>query len=139
MNINTGREPFNQIAEVLVQGLKQTSVSAKIEAKSSLDYNRPDCFDSISVYEITGENGKKIVGSAQKVLKSAIIQQGSIQIPEISGEFGRSFLDQLIVNISEAFQLLGPFQDYQLRDEDLSACHRLSENRYQSREWNARK
>ncbi len=73
------------VARALQQGLQALGVPAEIDEKDPRSAFRPEnfvkspvpCFTSTSHYEITVE-GRKILGSAQKRLKRAFLQHGSI-------------------------------------------------------------
>jgi lipoyl(octanoyl) transferase len=77
---------YKVIAEGLLEGLRNLSISAEIVSRASRHAhlvetraNGPSCFSSPSWYEIV-VNGKKIIGSAQRRLSVAFLQHGSILI-----------------------------------------------------------
>ncbi len=70
------------ISQALVEGLRILGVKARLE-RGKREGDRPlrgkPCFASVSRYEIEA-GGRKLVGSAQRRLKKAILQHGSIPL-----------------------------------------------------------
>lgn len=79
-----GRRPdqiYHQICNCLIEGLKALGIDASFERGHSglgLRMKLP-CFASTSRYEITWK-GKKLIGSAQRIGRKALLQHGSIPI-----------------------------------------------------------
>ncbi len=71
------------ISKALVNGLQRYGISAEIERNKPGNNSREDnvlkCFESTARFEIKN-NGKKIVGSAQRRTSNAILQHGSIAL-----------------------------------------------------------
>lgn len=81
-------ESYRIISAGFVQGLKLLGINAQLERpkietrnqKSAINNPKsasPLCFASTSRYEVT-VNGKKLIGSAQRRIQNAMLQQGSI-------------------------------------------------------------
>lgn len=69
---------YRVIAEAILEGLLQFSIRGEISTiKDKKSPKSPLCFSSPSWYEILID-GKKLVGSAQRVLVDAFLQHGSI-------------------------------------------------------------
>ncbi len=97
------------ISEILVEALKQLGVRAKIfgSKKRSRDVQSQAllCFAEPAEYEIVS-HGQKIVGSAQKRGKRAMLQQGTICLngfgfAELSGALSRAFGNRLCYNMPD--------------------------------------
>lgn len=77
---------YKVIAEGLIAGLRVLGISAEMVSRScryaalvKRHAKEPSCFSSPSWYEIL-VNGKKIIGSAQRRIRGAFLQHGSILI-----------------------------------------------------------
>jgi len=70
---------YYRINTAIAYGLNKLGVECSVNegAPNGAGIKNPSCFSSTSKYEIT-HNGKKLVGSAQRRLKGAFLQQGSI-------------------------------------------------------------
>lgn len=70
---------YRIINTCLLEALKEAGINAEMHASCARPYShkRSSCFHSPSKYEIIVDN-KKLVGSAQKRLRNAFIQHGSI-------------------------------------------------------------
>jgi len=76
---------YKKISEAILLGLKSLNINAEIAPRTPRPASRSSlCFDLPAEYEIV-VGGKKIVGSAQKRGKKALLQQGSICIEEYLG------------------------------------------------------
>ena len=74
-------DAYQRISECLVEGLGVLGAGLSIErgrTRASLEGARP-CFASTSRYEVTHE-GRKVVGSAQRVGRRSLLQHGSIPV-----------------------------------------------------------
>ena len=76
-------ETYRVIGEILQQGLRrvglETTMEKRASGSSSTDGVPPACFVSTSRYELTWR-GRKLVGSAQRVLRRSFLQHGSIPL-----------------------------------------------------------
>lgn len=74
-------ESYRRISQALLAGLNTLGVQSNAERK---DRNNspigPVCFETPSHYEITTEDGRKLVGSAQVRRKNGVLQHGSLPI-----------------------------------------------------------
>jgi lipoate-protein ligase A len=75
---------YNRIGTCFVRGLKALGIEAGLyplrrDGKSTPNGHNPLCFSSPSWYEVLIDN-KKLIGSAQRRLKSSFLQQGSLLI-----------------------------------------------------------
>jgi lipoate-protein ligase A len=82
---------YKKISEAIVHGLKALGIDAEItsnlkpQTSKQIPISKTQlCFSYPAEYEIVAD-GKKIVGSAQKRGKKALLQQGSICIEEYLG------------------------------------------------------
>ena len=75
------RDVYTIISNCLVRGLRRLGIDLNLErgrtAKTNL--RAKPCFASAARYEITSD-GRKLVGSAQRIGKCAVLQHGSIPI-----------------------------------------------------------
>jgi len=70
---------YRKISEAIVAGLKKIGVKAEVENPGISNRTNSLCFAFANQYEIVVQ-GKKLVGSAQKRGRKALLQQGSILI-----------------------------------------------------------
>lgn len=75
----TVTESYRELSRALAIGLKNLGIESDMSRGESGGHRNPSCFSSISRYELT-VGGKKLVGSAQRRLAGAILQQGSMPI-----------------------------------------------------------
>lgn len=167
----TVEESFQLIARGLVQGLRHCGVEASLERSQAGHTSRrggrtqsPPCFASISRWEVK-YRGRKLVGSAQRQVKGAVLQHGSLLLgPEhkrlldlLSGDEDhvrrRRELDRGSVDLRSAGGPLDPAlladalgrglaetAQIHLRRDDFDALERraiddLLEGRYTDAEW----
>ena len=76
--VSRKREVYLFIARVLLAGLRNLGIEGTINAAQQGDVHNPDCFGSAGEYEISGREGRKLIGSAQMTTRVAILQHGSI-------------------------------------------------------------
>ncbi|HUI69361.1 MAG TPA: biotin/lipoate A/B protein ligase family protein, partial [Spirochaetia bacterium] len=74
------RTVYEFIAGILVAGLANLGIRGRINARQQGDIRNPDCFRSSGEFEITADDGRKLVGSAQMTTRSAVLQHGSIPL-----------------------------------------------------------
>ncbi|MEK7376907.1 MAG: hypothetical protein AABZ57_07090, partial [Candidatus Margulisiibacteriota bacterium] len=96
---------YYYISGIIVKALKRLSVDAKIgRGARGIGYRQRTnelCFSNTREYEITFD-GKKLVGSAQKRGRNAMLQQGSIQFSGICLKHTPSY-DEIALAVSRAF------------------------------------
>ncbi len=88
------RALYRMVAPLLIRTLERIGV----ERPRSVSTGRggredPDCFASVGEYEIDTPDGRKLVGSAQMVSRTAVLQHGSIPL----GPANRSIRRYLLV------------------------------------------
>ena len=74
------RTVYDFIARLLLAGLANLGVRGLINASRQGDLRNPDCFASAGEFEITSEDGRKLIGSAQMTTRRAVLQHGSIPL-----------------------------------------------------------
>jgi len=153
------REVYEFVARVLLAGLAELGITGKINASRQGDLHNPDCFGSSGEYEITGRDGRKLIGSAQMTTRRAILQHGSIPLenpgrrvlryirvdePMESGdpscvneEAGKSLsFEEVQEAFARAFKRNLDAEESELRDEEKEAADRILAARYASDSWN---
>ena len=70
---------FKFIAKKLIKGLKYSGFFSEYQSGKQ-GHGNQSCFSSVSEWEIVNSTKKKLIGSAQVVLKGAILQHGSIPL-----------------------------------------------------------
>lgn len=73
------RELYRFILPILISGLQRFGISGNPSVGGGGSGN-PDCFASTGEYEIKSEVGRKLIGSAQMVSRSSVLQHGSIPL-----------------------------------------------------------
>jgi lipoate-protein ligase A len=153
------REVYEFIARVLLAGLAELGIKGEINASQRGDLHNPDCFGSAGEYEITGKDGRKLIGSAQMTTRRAILQHGSIPLENpgrrvfrylrgeehvdsrepscLNEEAGRALTFE---EVREAFALsirkILDAQDSSLLPVEQEAAERILEAKYGSDAWN---
>lgn len=85
---------YRFVAPLLVAGLGGLGLRGQESSPTQKgDPTNPDCFGSTGQYEIDSRSGRKLVGSAQMVTRTAVLQHGSIPL----GSAGRSIARYLQV------------------------------------------
>jgi lipoyl(octanoyl) transferase len=110
----TAPEVYKKIGEMFQVGLNKLDIPAElVKSKLNSDYvNKVSCFSASARYELQLE-GKKILGSAQKVENEKILQQGSLFVDSENENFnqlgvkqimGKGFeIDKIVSAVREAF------------------------------------
>lgn len=84
------RAVYRFIVPLLLNGLASLGVRAPRSAGNPRgDATNPDCFASTSEYEIDSQDGRKLVGSAQMVVRGAVLQHGSIPLDDSNRRIAR--------------------------------------------------
>ncbi|MDD2891159.1 MAG: hypothetical protein PHE49_11075 [bacterium] len=126
----TAPEVYKKIGEMFQVGLNKLDIPAElVRAKLNPDYvNRVSCFSASARYELQLE-GKKILGSAQKVENGKILQQGSLFVDSENENFnqlgvkqimGKEFeIEKIVLAVKEAFVKSGiNITDDELTDKE---------------------
>lgn len=158
-------EPFGKrwvyrfIAPLLMAGLARVGLDdlRTSQAQKGNPMN-PDCFGSTGEYEIDSATGRKLVGSAQMITRTAVLQHGSIPLSLKSRQIGR-YLREVDGSSNHASNLeseLGRYVDFPtvreafaaaiaeqlpvksdlLSDSEQSLALQLLENKYSTDQWN---
>lgn len=88
-------ESYRVISEALAGGLKKVGLDIELSRGEIGGHRNPSCFSATSKFEITC-NGRKLVGSAQRRKKGAILQQGSIPMDSNFRRLPEFFSDKSI-------------------------------------------
>jgi len=115
------RTVYDFIARILLEGLARLGIHGNINASRQGDLRNPDCFRSSGEFEITGDEGKKLIGSAQMTTRTAILQHGSIPL----GNPGRRVFQYLVAEEpadSRDPSSLNEQTGRRLRFEEVQAC-----------------
>lgn len=159
-------EPFGKrwvyrfIAPLLMGGLARLGVSGiRASAAQRGDPRNPDCFGSTGEYEIDSRAGRKLVGSAQMVTRTAVLQHGSIPLSargraivrylrleeqqstdhasNVAEELGRpvTFEDALAGFHAHLGERL-PVEVGELKAEESRRAHELLNEKYATDQWN---
>ncbi len=131
------------IHEAIILGLHNLGINAELERK---EIKKPDpyfCFVIPSKDDII-ENGRKIVGSAQRRKSKAFFQHGSILMdsrttPESKEEkkYRAKIIDSLLSGFEKKLGIkLVPGQ---LAQEEFTLSYKLRETKYSTRNWNYRR
>ena len=70
-------------------------------------------------------HGKKVAGAAQRRTRKGLLQQGSIQYPDLPADFGKEV----------ARMLSGRVKEDQLTSDLLDRAREIARKKYETREW----
>ena len=73
------RSVYRLIVPILLGGLARLAVPGR-ETEGGNASKDPDCFAVAGEYEIDTDNGRKLIGSAQMVSRTSVLQHGSIPL-----------------------------------------------------------
>lgn len=131
------------VHEAIILGLQNLGINAELERKQT---KKPDpyfCFVSPSKNDVV-EDGRKIVGSAQRRRKRAFFQHGSILMDnKITSESRKEkkdrgkIIDSLILGFEKKLSInlvLG-----QLTKEEVKLSQELRQTKYSTQNWNYRR
>jgi lipoyl(octanoyl) transferase len=153
------REVYEFIARVLLAGLEELGITGHINSSQRGDLHNPDCFGSAGEYEITGREGRKLVGSAQMTTRRAILQHGSIPLENpgrrvfryiqaeepvdshppscLNEETGRTLaFDEVRAAFARAFRSALSAEDSEVLPREQEAAQRILKAKYESDAWN---
>ena len=84
------REVYRMVVPILMAGLSQLGLDTATENNSGRgDPANPDCFASTGEFEIDGSLNRKLIGSAQMVSRTSILQHGSIPLTTANRDIRR--------------------------------------------------
>ncbi len=153
------REVYEFIARVLLAGLAELGITGRINSSQRGDLHNPDCFGSAGEYEITGRQGRKLIGSAQMTTRRAILQHGSIPLENpgrrvfryiqaeepvdshepscLNEEAGRPLtFEEVRTAFARAFRSALSAEDSEVRPQEEEAAQRILREKYASDAWN---
>jgi lipoate-protein ligase A len=84
---------YRSVVPVLLAGLQKLSIRAR-ESAALTPSRDPDCFAAAGEYEIDGEQGQKLIGSAQMVTRTAVLQHGSIPLSKANRRIYRYLMSE---------------------------------------------
>jgi lipoyl(octanoyl) transferase len=155
----TKRKIYGAIVPLLIAGLKKIGAHEAHAVRTAKgNSHNPDCFASTSEYEIDGSIGRKLVGSAQMLTRTAVLQHGSIPL----NDGNRNIIRYLIADseishlpsslnketeheisfdraqraFAEAYGQTISATDSILTDVETAGVARLLESKYMRDEWN---
>lgn len=141
------------VAGILQKALKKLNILSVINTKQKFKINDPDCYNSLSEYELASDQGIKLIGSAQKILRSSMLQHGSFFYEGDPSDINHylknsnskniksmNILDadyDIIKNIfKDAFSEYFNFENVVLSDNILESIDNLVLNKYSKDDWN---
>ncbi|MCG8570833.1 MAG: hypothetical protein MJB14_11905 [Spirochaetes bacterium] len=155
LQLDNKREYYLFLAKLLQKALLGLGVQTQIKMDTTVSHSVINCFHSTSQYEMTDYSGKKLIGSAQKILNHSMLQHGSLyynqpetdfqayfNLPEIF-QFNIASLSNQINEIEK--QIIKVFQDYfelkpyELNQEDRKMITKLVNTKYSLDEWNTKR
>ncbi|HUX19870.1 MAG TPA: biotin/lipoate A/B protein ligase family protein [Spirochaetia bacterium] len=158
-------EPFGKrwvyrfIAPLLMAGLERVGLTEiRTSQAQKGDPLNPDCFGSTGEYEIDSAAGRKLVGSAQMITRTSVLQHGSIPLSSKNREIGRylSIVDDSASHASNLESEMGRYADFasvraafvgalsdrlkvkpdRLGERERARAQTLLEEKYSTDEWN---
>jgi len=150
---NSKKDFYYFVAGILRSALSKLNITSQINTKNKFKINDPNCYSSLSEFEIASAGGSKIIGSAQKILRSSMLQHGSFFYNDTPSNIS-SYLnnnknenirsmdiqekkyDIIINTFKNAFSEYFEFEDISLDDNILEGINRLISNKYSKDEWN---
>jgi len=153
------RQVYRFAAPLLLAGLAALGLTEAVSSPAQRgNPMNPDCFGSTGEYEIDTAGGRKLVGSAQMITRTAVLQHGSIPLSRTSRLIKRYLLAETgdpdhASSVSEAMGSPVDFPAAQvafaaavgaalhaapgaLSDEELAQADRLYREKYTRDEWN---
>jgi len=161
ININKQKDLYIFIAGKLQNALKKMNIQTIINTQISNYVNSRLCYNSLSQFELIDADNKKIAASAQKALKNAYLQHGTVYLNYdfyktlmyLKSSINRIFYyinnkykkkiesaeiknDIMIKYIKDEFLKDFNLTDYNLNDSDKSLINKLIDEKYSKDEWN---
>ena len=156
------RGVYRYVIPLLISGLNRVGIrDARSITNIRGERSDPDCFATGGEYEVDNSRRQKLIGSAQMITKTAVLQHGSIPISEAYRSISRYFAEsnRTEADASSLSEELGrpiAFHDARvafeevirgipgatssaLSDEERNRSAALSEEKYRSLEWNERR
>ena len=153
------RTVYDFIARTLLAGLENLGIRGRINSSRQGDLRNPDCFRSAGEFEITAEDGRKLIGSAQMTTRTAILQHGSIPMSNpgrrvfrylgveepadshepscLNEQAGRCLsFEEVRSSFAAAIRECLPVVESALLPEEEAAARRILAEKYASDSWN---
>jgi lipoyl(octanoyl) transferase len=156
------RHVYRFIVPLLIAGIRALGVAApKAVASGRGERSNPDCFASIGEYEIDASENRKLVGSAQAISRSAVLQHGSIPLgtgnrkisaylragaesgparpTDVSEQTGRPVAyDEAIRLFADSISRILPVTPSSLTPREVERRDELVAGKYGTKTWNER-
>ena len=150
------RELYRFIVPILIAGLGRLGVAGRAADGGNGNTN-PDCFAATGEYEIKSNRGRKLIGSAQMVSRSAVLQHGSIPLgranrrihayifgaPSENSSSSLSEETKRSLSVQDATEAFIEAAENTIKTEisaltpcELSRAEELLNERYETNEWN---
>ena len=150
------RELYRFIVPILISGLDRLGVTGNA-ATGGGGSDNPDCFAATGEYEIKNEIGRKLIGSAQMVSRSSVLQHGSIPLgranrrihayilgtakENASSSLSEEIEDNITVQKAtagfvEAAKSILAIKPSALTSQEFSRAEELLRERYETDTWN---
>lgn len=150
---------YRFIAPLLMAGLKRVGLTdIRTSQAQKGDPLNPDCFGSTGEYEIDSMAGRKLVGSAQMITRTSVLQHGSIPLSAKNREI-RRYLGTVDGSEDHASNLeseIGRYTDFasvrdafvgalsdrlkvkmdRLDDQERARAQTLLQEKYSTDQWN---
>lgn len=156
-NLINKKEYYFFIAGILQKALKNIGIESIINSRLKNKVSSPDCFNSISQYELSTKKGIKLIGSAQKIEKNSMLQHGSflynynpkniqkylnnksdlysIDNKNNNGKIKKNILPFFKESFKDYFNLI----EYQLSNKDIKLINKLAKEKYANDKWTFKK
>lgn len=156
-NLNNKKNYYLFIADILKKALEKLGIDSIVNTNLSIRNNNPDCFDSISQYEISTNNGVKLIGSAQKISKNTLLQHGSFfhqydqrkiteyfiknnKIKSLNKYKNNKFdYNDISKYFKQSFNNYFYLNEYSLSKMDENLIEKLIKEKYSTNEWTFKK
>jgi lipoate-protein ligase A len=122
LNLSTG-ESYRAIHERIAEILREAGVGAQVAPVHAPKISQA-CFENAAQFDLVVES-RKIVGGAQRRNRCGMLHQGSIQAPNLPGDFAQ----KLASSISQGFA------SRDLTSSELDEAEKLEREKYGTQEW----
>jgi len=157
-NLYNKKDYYYFIGNILKNALYNLGIESTINTKVKNKISSPDCFNTVSQYELSTIYGKKLIGSAQKIEKNSMLQHGSFLFnynPDQIQKYLNSNIDSKLIDnkynndltlklnhqdyFKDAFEKSFNLIEYKLTDKDLKIINKLIKKKYSNDEWTFKK
>jgi lipoate-protein ligase A len=159
--ITDKRSFYQVVARIIQKALYSLGVEVFINMERGGTSNTPNCYQSVSQYEITDREGRKITGAAQRINGDVFLQQGTFftrsnrtglqrylvadtdnQIADGTGNalvHDRLSIDDLQGALVRTAQDTFPVKHYTFNSQNRMSIDYTVKNQYSTDEWNCSK